>query len=222
MTQLRMRLRWLPTLIAAVAVYLVMLTTLRSCSADPVHPIAIRADSLPAAAFARREAFLRRQLGDSANALNRLRRQLAGVQVRPPQRVTVYDTVITPPDTVLLAVVLGAEGKLEADAGVRVDSAGGVRPQTSVYDVSRCDGGWTLAADGRVACDRARLGHLQAFGRIGVATAVDPRGRPPSIEPRAAVGLRWTPCLRCGFAAELRGESDGSLVVQVERSVRIW
>lgn len=193
------------------------------CAGDPGPPIAIaQRDSLPAAAFAAREAHLRRQLGDSAGVIARLRAQLAGRRVIRPERVIVYDTVIATPDTVYLTVKVGGGGELQADAGVRADSAGQVRPQTLSYDVSRCDDGWALAGDGRVVCDRARLGHLRAWGRIGAAAAVEPQGRPPSIEPRAAAGLRWTPCLRCGLAVELQVGTDGAAALSVERSVRIW
>jgi len=223
MTQIRLRVPWLPVLVGPALLVLVLLVALRGCGGDPGPPIAYtRVDSLPAAAYGVRVAHLQRQLGDSARLLDQLRRRLAGVQVLRPERVVVYDTVIPSPDTVFLSVQVSGGGQLEADAGVRADSAGQLQPQTLSYDVSRCDDGWAIAPDGRVACDRARLGHLRAFGRIGVATAVDPRGRPPSIEPRAAAGLRWTPCLRCGFAAELRAESDGRVHLQVERSLRIW
>lgn len=182
-----------------------------------------RVDTLPAQAFVRREAYLRRQLGDSARLLERLRRRVAGIEVLQPERVVVYDTVLLPPDTVFLTVAMDARGALQADAGVRADTSGRVRPATLHQDVSLCDDGWLLAGDGRVVCNRPRFGRLDAFGAVGIRAEVDRPLKPPGEwESAAAAGLRWQPCLRCGTAVELQVDLEGRASVLLERRLKVW
>ena len=196
---------------------------LRSCAVSPPPPPErIVVEESSAAAWAARVAELERAMADSVGALTRLRRALAGVEIRRPDRVVIFDTVVSlVRDTVLLSVAIGGRGHLVQD--VALPDSGGHRP--AVYApilVGDCDGGLRLEA-GRVRCDRARLGHLVAWVGAGVsAEGVWTGGFPPPVRGYGAAGVSWTPSFRSTWSVELRAEADGRAVAAVRRGVRLW
>lgn len=196
---------------------------LRSCAVPPSPPPArIAVEESSAAAWATRVAELERAMADSVGALTRLRRTLAGVEMRRPDRVVVYDTVVSlVRDTVLLSVAVDDRGRMVQD--VALPDSGGHRPATyAPILVGDCDGGLRLEA-GRVRCDRARLGHLVAWAGAGASAAyVWTGGFPPPIRAHGAAGLTWTPAFRSLWSAEVRVETDGRAVAAVRRGVRLW
>jgi hypothetical protein len=198
---------------------------LRGC--DHPHPIGpvvvVRTDTADAAAWRAYSSELERAMQDSVGRLAELRRRLRGVETRRPDRVTVYDTVVSlRTDTVLLSLAVDSRGRLAQDVALP-DSAGEHRPavMSPVY-VGDCDDGLQLVA-GRVQCDRPRLGHLVAWIGAGVESREAwGSGLPPPVAAHASVGLRWSPTWRSLWSAELRVEEDGRAVAAVRRGVDLW
>lgn len=188
----------------------------------PVPPAVVRADTASAAAWKAYSANLERAMADSVGRLATLRRKLAGVETRGPERVTVYDTVISlARDTVLLSLAVDSRGRLTEDVALP-DSAGHRPARMSAIRVGDCDDGLKLEA-GRVQCNRPRLGHLTAWLSAGVESReMWASGIPPPVAAHASVALRWTPTYRSPWAAEVRVEQDGRAVAVVSRGLQLW
>lgn len=211
-----------PGLLWALAGALVAGLLVHSCAPHPVGPAVVRIDTADASAWRARATQLERAMADSVGRIASLRRRLEGIETRRPDAVTVYDTVLDLRlDTVTLSLAIDARGRLIQE--VALPDSAGHRPATySPILVGDCDGGLQLA-EGRVQCNRPRLGHLVAFAGAGVASSeVWSGGFPPPVTAYGAVGLAWTPAYRSTWSAEVRIEQDGRAVAAVRKGVRLW
>lgn len=158
--------------------------------------------------------------GKAETALARLR----GVEGRPVQIRTVYDTTLQlVHDTVILRVGSDSHGNVIADVALPEDSLHGRRPATAAaVNLSRCDDGWSVTPTG-VTCDRAVLGHLEVFLATGArGRARPPPGLPDSLTWTVAAGLRWTPAYRSTAAAEISVDRWRRLELVITKGIRLW
>ena len=174
----------------------------RGTTPDPV--VVTRVDTIPPTELL---ANLRALQIEHAGALNRLR---ARETVRP-RVITRTDTLIPPPDTVLVAVRVDARGHAAMGIEIKADSL--YKPELhDGIDLADCEDGGTWDASGEVVCDRARLGHLYAGFDItaGLDGAV------------GATGLWWQPSYRSGWNASLTLDTDGILKAGVRKAWRLF
>jgi hypothetical protein len=206
-----------------VVAALLLLGVLRTCDrqARPVGTAErVVVDTASAARWRARADRLTREAADAQTTIERLKRELAGVERRAPRTITVYDTILDlRRDTVILAARIDARGVLTLDiatpdsTGHRPATAGGIR-------VSDCDDG-VLIAGLDIQCNRARLGHLAIITRAGVET--HPAAYPAlTATPTVEAGLRWTPSYRSTWAVELTGDMRGRANLRIEKGLRLF
>ena len=157
---------------------------------------------------------------------NGLRAQLAGVSELQPQRIVVTDTVVQR-DTVLSFVTI-RDGTLSTETLIKVPPPGPLiadhsqnceptgicepsfRPELRTgYDVSACDDGLEVSADG-VVCNRPRFGHMSLFAGL------DTRSTGYGV-----LGAMWTPSFRSNWDVSGGVDGDGWFI-GITRGVRLW
>ena len=124
---------------------------------------------------------------------------IAGLERRGPHTITRTDTLIAPPDTVLLAYLKSSGTELTLPVLV-MDTSGLGRPELhGGLDVGDCDDGWSWSPAGLI-CNRPRFGHLTLYG---AGAALLPLTATASAGPRrlssagltGEAGVSWQPTL---------------------------
>jgi hypothetical protein len=195
---------------------------LRACDRAAPPPPAERlvVDTASAAQWRARAERHAREAAEAKGAVERLRRELAGIERRAPRTVTVYDTIVDlRQDTVILAARVDGSGVLTLD--VATPDSAGHRPATARgIRLGDCDDGWTVRGLD-VQCNRARLGHLSVIGRAGVETR--PAAYPElTAAPAIEAGIRWTPSYRSTWAVEATAAPGGRAILRIEKGLRIF
>ena len=125
---------------------------------------------------------------------------IAGLERRGPRTITRTDTLIAPPDTVLLAYLKSSGTELTLPVLV-MDTSGLGRPELhGGLDVGDCDDGWSWSPAGLI-CNRPRFGHLTLYG---AGAALLPLTATASAGPRrlssaglvGEAGVSWQPKFR--------------------------
>lgn len=134
-----------------------------------------------------------------------LRARLEGVTERMPEVVYRTDTLVVA-DTVLRFVNVDSRGRLSYELLSRADSLA-YRPEIrSRVDVATCDDGYAIGADGSVACNSSRAGHLFLAA---------------TLSRRPTLGLTWRKSYRSPW--EFGASYDGARVdAYVRRSLQLW
>ena len=142
------------------------------------------------------------------------RARFEGREERPP---SVIYTVRPPPDTVFAAVRVGAGGWATLAPFIRADSL--YTPEIwEGIDLSDCDEGFSISG-GDIVCDKARLGHVQAFLRLTGGYTLP--GAPTS-PVGAATGLEWAPSYRSTWGVEVAIDVTGRVYVGLQKGLRIF
>jgi len=190
----------------------VLAFSLRSCKPEP-PTIIVPGTGDAYAAHQDSIAHLTRQANDLRSRLANLLSARAIVHV---DTVIRYDTIIPPPDTVLLSVTIDGDGRAEVDAGVKQDS--GYVPETRKLELRDCDDGVVISGQG-VQCDRARLGHAEVFASVGAGRTIDD---PLSWYANAAAGVAWQPSYRSTTDIALSIDARRVVSVSVRKGVRLF
>ena len=149
-----------------------------------------------------------------------IRARLEGRELRAPSVIYKTDTVVGSPDTVFAALRIDAGGVATiAPLILGSDSIPGYRPEIwTGIDLSDCDDGLSVTG-GTIVCDKARLGHLEAFLRL---TGGHPLLPGTSDIFQASTGLLWTPSFRSTWAVEVAIDITGRVYLGLQKSVRIF
>lgn len=137
-----------------------------------------------------------------------LRARVEGVHRVEPVVVVQTDTVVMPPDTVLVAARMTAAGDLSLARLTKADTL--YAPSIATRSLGNCDDGWSWSA-GTFVCDPARFGHLYAFGELYAGNYAGAEG-----------GLLWQPSYRSSWRVEVRAGSDGRFYLGVQRLWRFF
>lgn len=171
-------------------------------------------DTAEAAAWRAREAELAKRVDeatrDRAGALgtiDQLRRRIAGLEARPPARITVYDTVI---QIEQVPVVLGVEAGTTLRIDVANPVAGGHQP-SSLQGIAwqDCDRGFLITPAGFI-CRKAPLGHLTLYAAVW------------SADPFAEVGLGWQPSYRSNLQVSAAFTAARRLEFKLQKGVTVF
>lgn len=141
-----------------------------------------------------------------------LRNRLAGRTVLPPVVILKTDTLVSPPDTVLVALSLSGRGELSLAPLHRVDSLWA--PEIHRYDVSACDDGFSWAA-GELVCDRPRFGHLSPFASVGAAYD-------GAVGATVALGASWAPSNRSVWSVSAEIDATKRIGIEFIREWSAW
>lgn len=194
--------------VSNVAVALGMLLLGAWCGPRPEPPpaeVITRVDTVP-------PTELLETIRNGALENTRLNRIIRGYESRPPVTITRTDTLIAPPDTVLMPLVK-VEGQTLLLAPLIADSTGPMlRPELHRFDVSGCDDGFTWNA-GEFICDKPRFGHLSLFAEASLSTATSKI----NFRPEAYAGAEWTPTHRSPWRVRMGLDEVGLLTATVAR-----
>lgn len=191
----------------AVAIGFLLVGIYASPAREPVT--VTRTDTIPPAAMVNEVQNLRL-------ANHGLRAKLAGQEAVVPSTITVTDTLVTPPDTVLQLVRV-EDQTLTLAPLIKGDSLWA--PEIHRFDIAGCDDGFSWNA-GELVCDRARLGHLALYAEAGVAG--HPFSPIPNLAYQAAVGVQWTPSFRSGWRVSTALAMDGRATLTIRKGWSVW
>jgi len=151
-----------------------------------------------------------------------LRSRLRARETRQPETLTTGRDPIPAPEACTIGSAIDGRGRLTvAPIFAFPDSVGVVTqylPEIRAgIDVSDCDDGVSIGADGTVVCDRPRLGHLDL---VAVATLEYPLG-PDAVTGYPGLGLSWTPTYRSPWSVDafIDVRPDVAFSLRVQRSV---
>jgi hypothetical protein len=146
-----------------------------------------------------------------------IRARLEARELRAPSVIYTTDTVVPPPDTVIVSFRVDAGGVATLAPLIRRDSL--YAPEIwSGINLSDCDEGFSIV-NGNVVCDRARLGHVEAFLRLTGGAGLS--GDSGDVFG-ASGGLQWTPSYRSGWAVQLGIDVTGRVYFGLQRGIRIF
>lgn len=147
--------------------------------------------------------------------LDDARRTIEGLEMRPPERITVFDTIIDiRSDTVLLPGIRITE---RVEVPVAVPDSTGHRPEIQTISLpENCDEGITILATG-VVCDAARLGHLNLG--IGGQFAGAMTSAPSWV---LEAGAWWEPSYRSTKRISATIGSDGAFRIAISFGWRLF
>jgi hypothetical protein len=173
----------------------------------------------PATEFAARGRDVARDLEDLQGENGRLKKALAVLQGKTapkPDTIIQYDTVIAPPDTILLpGTTIDGDGQANVLRGVK-DSIGYKPELAKRIDVKDCDDGLAFDASG-IVCNKARLGHVSVIARFGVSRETDGTFTVPF-----AAGVRWDHTFRSTLSFEIMADAERRLTAQASIGVRVF
>ena len=209
--------RWLPlALLFAAGLYL------GRCSKRPEPPRTIResvVDTVPAPELLERIAALEDQRTG-------LRAIIAGLERRGPATITRTDTLIAPPDTIVLPV-FGVRGGMLSVPILVMDTSGLGRPELhGGLDTRGCDDGWGWSPAGLV-CNRPRFGHLTLYG---AGAALLPLTATASAGPRrlssaglaGEAGVSWQPRFRSTARVDAFVDTEPSVGLRLRFGWRVF
>ena len=145
------------------------------------------------------------------------RARFEGREERRPSVIYTTDTVVVAPDTVFAAFRIDAGGLATLAPLIRADSL--YAPQIwEGIDLSDCDEGFSIIA-GKIVCDKARLGHLEAFLALSGGYPIL-GGTQDAFD--ASAGFQWTPSYRSTWNVELAIDVTGRAYLGLRKGVRIF